>query len=225
MIKFVFRWAFRLVLLAVVLVIGLLLLKDTLIKSLLERQLRQRTGLPARMEKMEVGLMTPTIAIQNLVLHNASEFGGSVFLDIPDLYLEYHPNDLPFGKMRLKLLRLQLREISIVENLQGQTNLVNFLTEVAPRAQGGKGEGSDGWFELSGIDLLNLSVGRVRYENLRLPRRNQDVQLNLQNQIIPNVRSEQDLTALLLKILLRAGITIYADSPRLPQAPPGGTTL
>lgn len=223
MIKFVFRWAFRLVLLTVVLVIGLLLLKDTLIKNLLERHLRQRTGLPTRIEKMEVGLMTPTVSIQNLVLHNSAEFGGSIFLDIPDLYLEYQPNGLAFGNMRLKLLRLQLREISVVENLQGQTNLVSFLAHAGPG--GGRGGSKSGWLELTGIDLLNLSVGRVRYEHLRFPRRNQDVQLNLQNQIIPNIQSEQDLTALLLKILLRAGITIYADSPRSAPAPLRATTL
>jgi hypothetical protein len=57
-------------------------------------------------------------------------------------------------------------------------------------------------------------VDEVRYTNLRLPKRNQEVKLGLKNDLTQNIRTEQDVTGLLFKILLRAGITFYADQPR-----------
>jgi len=65
-----------------------------------------------------------------------------------------------------------------------------------------------------GIDTLNLTVGKVRSINLRLPNRNQEMNLALQNEILQNVRSWDDMAGILLKILVRAGFTIYFDQPQ-----------
>lgn len=215
MIKFVFRWAFRLLILAIVLGIGVLLLKDTIVKEITRQRLQRETGLQVQIGKMELGLLTPTITIQNLVLYNSSDFAGAVFLDVPDLHIEYNRGELPFEKLRLKLLRLNFREINIVENQKGHTNLVDVINKVAPQVLGTQpGSKDEDSFVFGGVDTLNLSVGKVRYLNLRNPKRNQEIQLGMQNEIVQNIRNEQDLTAVLMKVLLRSGITIYVDSPK-----------
>lgn len=206
-----FRWAFRLLVLAIVLVIGLILLKDTLLKEAAEERIRAETGLEVRIGKLDAGLFRPTLTIQDLVIYNAAEFGGGPFFDIPDLHLEYDYG-LPSEGVTLKLLRLNIRELHLVESQAGQTNLMVLLARVAPeslRKKDGTGGEESGF---GGIGMLNLSVGKVRYTSLKNPRRNQEIPVGMKNEIIQDVRTEEDLTAILLKVLLRAGITIYDDA-------------
>jgi hypothetical protein len=210
-IKFVFRWAFRLLLLVLVLGIGFFLLKDNIARNLTEERIRRETGFDAKIGKLEVSLFAPRVRLENVLLYNPPEFGGSLFLDIPDLHVEYDRNRLAMGKLHLKLLRLNLREVHIVESAQGRTNLVEILHKTAPELLVAK-PGSAGGYVFDGIDTLNLSVGTVRYTNLRLPKRNQLAKLDMRDDLTQNLHSEQDFTAILFKVLLRAGIPIYADA-------------
>ena len=54
---------------------------------------------------------------------------------------------------------------------------------------------------------------KVRYTNMRIPKRNQEINLALQNEIVQNVRTWEDMGGLLFKILLRAGFSVYFDQP------------
>lgn len=219
-IKFVFRWAFRLLLLAVVLGIGFLLLKDKVARNYLEDRLRRETGFDVRIGHLEVSLLAPRVSIENAVIYNPADFGGSIFLDIPEVHFEYDKSRLAIGKLHLKLLRLDIREFHIVENQHGRTNLVEVLNKTAPELIGGPAKGG-GSYVFDGIDTLNLSVATVRYTNLRMPKRNQLSKLDLHNDLNLNLRTEQDVTAVLFKIFLRAGIPIYPDSMPANKHQPG----
>lgn len=222
MIKFVFRWAFRLLLLAVVLVIGGLLLKDNIARNLTEDRIRRDTGFDTRIGKLEFSLFSPRVSLENVVMYNPPEFGGSVFLNIPDLHFEYDRKKLALGKLHLTFLRLTLTEFHIVENQHGRTNLLDVLHKVAPEILGSASPSSDRP-TFAGIDTLNLSLEEIRYTNLRYPKRNQEVKLGLRNDLTHNLRSEQDVAAVLFKVLLRAGVTFYS-SPSPAVAPRATTT-
>jgi uncharacterized protein involved in outer membrane biogenesis len=209
-IKFVFRWAFRLLILTIVLVVALILLKDTIARSVVERRIQAETGFDVKIGKLQFGLLTPYVSVEDFVLYNPAEFGGGPFLNIPEMHLEYSP--LGLRQMRLKLLRLNLKELNIVENMAGRTNIVELLARTSPESL--RQSHSTNETEFGGVDMLNLSIGKVRYVDMRRPRRNQEINLNIRNEIVQNVRSQKDLAGLFFKILLRAGITIYLDQPR-----------
>lgn len=211
MIKFVFRWAFRLLVLALVLVIGLVLLKDTLIKEFTQRRIQRETGLQVRIGAMQTALFNSTVSIQDLVIYNPAEFGGGPFLDVPDLHLQYDYGNVGTDGFKLKLLRLDVRELSIVENNAGQTNILAILHKVAPDLLAKDEKDGTGTPGFGGIDMLNLSVGKVRYVNLRNPRRDQEVDVRMRNAIIQNIRTGDDMAGVFLKVLVQAGITIYFD--------------
>jgi hypothetical protein len=212
-IKFVFRWAFRLFLLAVVLVTVLLLLKDTLARNFAEAQIRRETGFEAKIGKLEFSLFSPTMTLENFTLYNPADFGGSTFLEVPELHIEYIRDELAFHRLHLKLLRLNLRSVNIVQDHHGRTNILEFMQKVSPDDAEHSRRRKTEEYEFTGVDMLNLSVGTIHYTNLRFPKRNQEINLALQNEIVRNVRSEQDLAGIILKILLRAGISIYFDNP------------
>src|SRR5688572_31085899 len=209
MIKFIFRWGFRFLILAIVLVVALILLKDQIIKNVAENQIRKSTGMDVKIGAMHVGLTRPVFNVENFVLYNTAEFGGGTFLDVPDLYLEMKP-DAAKGELRFKLVRMNVRELNIVENMQGRTNIssVAGALDTLQRERTNRNEAV-----FKGIDTLNLSVGKIRYINMRMPKRNQEINLALQNEIVLNVRTWEDMAAILFKVLLRAGVSIYFDAP------------
>src|ERR1044071_9205427 len=122
MIKFIFRWAFRLLILAIVLVVALVLLKDEILKNIAEKRIRKSTGMDVKIGALHVGLTQPVFNLENFVLYNTAEFGGGAFLDVPDLHLEFYP-DAAKRELRFKLVRMNVRELNIVQSLQGHTNI------------------------------------------------------------------------------------------------------
>src|ERR1051325_10370657 len=106
------RWCVRivcgLIALAIVLAVIAVLIKDTVAKSLAEKNLRDNTGMDAKISRLEVGLLTPTMSMEGLKLYNTPEFGGGTFIDLPELRLEYIPADVATGKLHLKVVRLNL---------------------------------------------------------------------------------------------------------------------
>jgi hypothetical protein len=48
---------------------------------------------------------------------------------------------------------------------------------------------------------------------MRIPKRNQEINLALHNEIVQNVRTWEDMGSLLFRILLRAGFAVYFDQP------------
>ena len=211
--KFIVRWLFRLLLLTLVLALGALLLKDALLKELAEARIRRRTGLEAQIGRLEVNLLSPTITVEGLKLFNPPEFGGSPLLDIPDGHLEYDRAALRSGRVRLRLLRLRVAELTVVRNAQGLSNLQAVQQMVAARAAA---EGSSLVFD--GIETLNLTFEQVRTYQLGTSTPPKTFHLGLRNEILRNLQTPQDVERALLALAARLGL-----SPLLP--PPAVTNL
>jgi len=121
--KWIFKWVFRLFFLAVVLAIVLLLSLNSILRVLVEHQIRAQTGMDAEIGRFSIGLAEPTVTIQNLKLYNPPSFGGTPFLDIPEIHVEYDRAALAQHKIHVTLLRFNLGELDIVKNEAGQTNI------------------------------------------------------------------------------------------------------
>lgn len=210
MIKFIFRWAFRLLILAIVVVIGLVLLKDEIVRSVAESQIRKATGLETRLGAMHVSFTRPVVSIQNFTLYNSADFGGGILIDVPDLHVELDKS-ASTTDLKFKLVRVNVKELNIVESRAGRTNITDLIAALEKSTGLGKtNRTSDPTFK--GIDTLNLTMGKVRYVSLRDPRRNQEIPVMLNNDIVLNVRTWGDMGGILFKVLLRAGFSLYLDS-------------
>lgn len=212
--RFLFRWAFRLILLAVVLAVALVLLKDTLLKSYAEHRIQTQTGLDAKIERLQAGLFSPTLTIENLKLYNAAEFGGSPLLDLPELHLEFESSRLALRKLHFKLVRLRLNELNIMESKNGRTNITGFVGELQKVSSTHDNNSLAADFQFAGIDVLNLTMGMVRYSSLKQPGKDMDVQLGLKNEILTHIKTLPELSELILNILFKRGITITSQGDR-----------
>ena len=207
--KWLFKWLFRLFLLAVVLIVILLLSFNSMVRVYLEHRLRAQTGMDAEIGKITIGLVEPTVTIQNFKLFNPPDFGGTPFLDIREIHVEYDRAALFRHEIHLPLLRLNLGELDIVKNEAGRTNIFSLgVTLPSKKSGGGKSAANfkkQTGFEFKSIDVLNVSVGTAKFIDLKDPSNNRTQRIGLDNCVLKNVKSQADLAGLAVLIALRGG--------------------
>jgi uncharacterized protein involved in outer membrane biogenesis len=227
MIKFIFKWLFRLVLLAVALVVILLLAHNAILRVYLEHQIHARTGMQAEIGKFSLGLADPTVTIRDFKLYNPPDFAGTPFLDIREIHVEYDPAALARHELHITLMRFNLGEIDVVKNQAGQTN-VFFPRLGAPANKAGGNAGKlftkQTGLEFKGIDVLNVSVGTARYIDLNNQQNNRTQIIGIQNCVLKNVKSPADLGGLAAFIALRGG-DFFKSMLGPPRQSPGGLPL
>jgi uncharacterized protein involved in outer membrane biogenesis len=206
------RCALYLFIVLVVLFVAAVLLLDTIVKQVVQSRLRARTGMDARIGMVDVGLLSPTITIENFKLYNTADFGGSVFIDMPELHLEYDPLAIRSGKLHFKLVRLDLAEVALVQDKKGRLNVLDLEKRSRSASRGKKSFADD--LKFTGIDTFNLSLGRFRLSNLASGRE-EEIQFGIKNQISRNVRSEADLAGLNPLLAARAASVSSSTNPTL----------
>ncbi len=205
MIRRLFRWTLYLFIALVVLFVAAILLLDTAARALIENRIRKQTGLEAKVGHCRVGLNRSTLTLENLTLNNTAEFGGGPFLEIPELHLEIHRQDLGAGRLHFRLVRLNVARIHVVQRKDGMTNLRAFQQEHPAPPPGSanvstKAAGGSPGFDR--IDMFNLTLGRADYVSLQDPSRNREAPLNVRNQIYQNVFAN-DLESIFIALALK----------------------
>ena len=214
-----FRWIFRtviaLILLLIVLAVAVVLLKDVIAKSLAEKNLRDNTGMDAKIEKMEVGLVTPTVNLEGLKLYNTADFGGGTFLEMPELRIEYIPGEVRDGKLHLKTVRLNLAMVHIVKGKDGKTNLemLQQQTKNKSAAPTDKSKSGKPAVEFGGIDTLYLTVGKLKITDLGHPENNQEINMGLKDEVGRNLQTEAELTGWFAGIVFKLYLQEMMTNP------------
>ena len=205
--KWFFKWAFRLFLLVVVLAVIFFLSLDTIIRVVMENRIRAQTGMDAEIGKFTLGLVEPTITIKDFKLFNPPSFGGTPFLDIKEIHVEYDRAALAKSDLHITLLRFNLAELDIVKNQTGQTNIFSIAALPSVKKSGGKEKsfGAQTGMEFSGIDVLNVSIGKARFIDLKDPQNNREQVIGIENCVMKDVKTPADIGGLALLVALRSG--------------------
>ncbi len=187
--KFLARWLFRLLVLALALAVALLLLRDHLLEEYLEAHGQRLTGLEVRIGRVESGLLRPELHLEDVRVYDPPEFGGGPFLTAREVHLEYDPAALARGSLRLRLLRAHVAELVVTEDSQGGQNLRTLaargLLRDAPAAP---------WpLQWEGVETVNLTVDRVRRVNPWQPARNLSLDPGVRQAVFKSVCTVQDL--------------------------------
>jgi uncharacterized protein involved in outer membrane biogenesis len=212
MVKFVFKWALRLLLLVIVLAVVFFLSLDSILRVIIQHNIRAQTGMDAEIGKFHLGLLEPVVEIKDLTIHNPPAFAGTPFLNIPEIHVEYDRDALRRNEIHITLLRFDLGELDVVKNQDGQTNLLSLGMQLPTKETAAKSRGADlaefkkqTGMEFKGIDCLNVSVGRFKYLDLQNQSNNLEQKIGLENCVITNVTSLADLTGLGVVLGLRSG--------------------
>ena len=208
--KTILKWFFGALLLLAVLFVILLLSLDTILRVTTENRIRAQTGMDAEIGKFHLGILEPVVSIKDFKIYNPPEFGGTPFLNIPEVHVEYDRDALVKNKIHLTLVRFNLGELDIVKNEAGKTNLFSLGLALPEKSKAGGGQQLKDFtrrtgLEFQGIDALNVSVGTARFIDLKDPRNNRAQKIGIDNLVMKNVKTPADLTGLAVLVALRSG--------------------
>jgi hypothetical protein len=206
--KWIFKWLLRLFILAAMLVVVFFLSLNSILRVVIEHNIRAQTGMDAEVGGFKLGLVEPTIEIQNLKIFNPPSFGGTLFLDIPEIHAEYDRAALAKREIHVTLMRFNLGEFDIVKNETGRTNIFS-LGVTAPAKKPGGGQPKINFkrqtgYDFTGIDVLTVWVGTAKYIDLKDQRNNRTQTIEIEDCPIRNVKSQTDLAGLAVLIELRS---------------------
>ncbi len=199
--RFLFRWIFRLVVLAVLVGVALFVFRDAILEEITEQRLSARTGLDVRIDRLELALLKPTVTIEGFRVYNPSEFGGGAFLDLRELHVEYHRKPLAQGRMRFKLLRVDLDEMTLVRGRDGRWN----FQEIGERINARRPEYEEP-LAFAGIDVLNLSVGQVKRVDLEAGGAARVYRADLRDELFTELYYPSDYVKAASRLALKLGL-------------------
>lgn len=176
------KWLFILVLIVAALAAGLLFSKDAIAKAAVEQQIRAQTGMDVKIGKFSLSVMSPIATIENLTLYNTADFGGTPFLNIRELHIQFDREALAHRELKLKLLKLNIAELSVVRNDLGQTNIA--MLAAAPKLTN-----STEMVDFKGIEVANFSVTKAFYLDLKNQKNNRQLNLNVQNLVFRDLKT------------------------------------
>jgi hypothetical protein len=182
---------------------------DSILRVVAEHNIRRQMGMEAEIGRFHVGLIDPVIQIENLRIYNPKSFGGTPFVNIPEIHVEYDKPALTSGEIHLTILRFNLGELDIVKNEQGQTNIFSMGVEVPTKEDLKKNKAMEEFkkrtgLNFEGIDVLTVSVGTFKYIDLKDPKNNRTQVVGLENVPLRNVKVEADLAGLILDVVLHS---------------------
>ena len=217
--KRVLRWVVWF-LISILLVLGAaLLLKDTIIKSIAERRLGHKTGLEIRIGRVEVGLFSPTVALENFRVFNPPDFGGARLLDVSTGSCLLDWQQLKTNRLHFNDLRLHLAELNVIKRKDGALNLES-VKEII-RINVLKDRNKKKWiFRFGGIDRLDLTVEKVNYIDEKQPTNSLQFDLGIKNEIITSLRTEEDFNQWLHAFVMRMAFQESMKNPRLKENGP-----
>ncbi len=155
--------------LLILVAVGLLLFfgRVILVKAAVSVGVKKVTGLPLRIERMQVGVFRTTVGAQGVQLLNPAGFPDRVMADIPELYVDY---DLPAffrGKIHLEELKIHLREFVVVRNARDELNLdsLSSVQQAKARKEEKPVPSHSRKPAPLQMDRLHLKVGKVIYKD------------------------------------------------------------
>ena len=194
--------------------------RDQIFAVLAERKIKAMTGMEASVGRLETRFLDCAMTLENVVVVNPPDFGGSPLIDLKELYFQGYADDLAAERLRFKEVRLNISEINLVESKDGRTNIADvfgILQNGIPEPE----KDSEKEIPFLGIDRLELTFGKVKFTSLREPARNTEFNVGLKNEVLTNVTSMTNLNALMFKVLFRHGVTILSnpEPPRRRELP------
>ena len=109
----------------VLVIIAIVANREWIAKEVVEQKIRTATGMEPEIGDISFGVLDPKVTLENFKLYNSADFGGTLFLDVPELHIEYDRAALRRHELHITLMRVNLHELDVVKNEDGATNILS----------------------------------------------------------------------------------------------------
>lgn len=201
-----------LVVIVLIFLLGFCWMRDSFIGSLVADIAGKITGAPTRIGGFSLSVIRQSVKISDFKIYNPRGFPKGVLVDIPRMKVACNLGALFTGKIHLKQLELEIKEIGMVRNKNGQLNVDSLkITEDKPAGKEKKKLAKQLAVQM---DLVSLSMGRVVSTDYGAegPPVIKVYEINLKK-TYKNIASAQQLAALIISEPLKAagiqGLKVY----------------
>ncbi len=194
---------------------------DYIAKKILEGRIERATGFRTSVGNLNIGFKNATVEMTDLVLRNPRGFDDQTFLEMPDLHIEYDRDALRSGKIHLKIVRINLRKVHLVENQGGVSNVDALQKQPKSAARSipttaQTNQISPG-FVFDGIDRMDVSLGSIEFTSQRTPEKNLRQDFAVTNEVFNNLKTDLDFQTAGVVLILKAGLSGALDLDTLFQ--------
>jgi hypothetical protein len=211
------RWAIRLLGLLLIGLVAVAVWRNAWLRPMLEDSLRASTGMDAQVGQLRVHLWSPTVRLERVLLYARAEHGGGPWLVLPEVYLEYDFARLLRRELRFKLVRASVLDLLVLESGPGRSSLSELRAALAPAVAQ---PAAPPWFRFTGIETLNLSMGRVIVASLQRPGTMRVYPVNIQGALLRDMTSLADLHRQVVRLLASRGVPLTESGALQAVEPP-----
>ena len=203
----------RIVIGLVVLLVALYLGRNFIARKAVEIGTEKVTGFPLEIGSVDLGILSGTLEVNNLKLMNPPAFHGGTFVDLPHFKVDYRTLSMLSGTPHLNEVDVNVEQVVLVKNEQGETNANALQAKVTPAEQPAKGgtETKAASRTKYQVDLVKVHVGTVikRVYGKGQPA---DTKITLNKDIeIKDVNDSSSITALVMQATLGPVAEVAGD--------------
>lgn len=146
------------------------------------------TGFPLEIGSVSLGLFSSKVDVHDLKLMNPSEFQEKMFVDMPQLYVDYRLGSMLSGAPHINDMLINIKQLVIVKNTKGESNAQKLKGVVS------SGKSSSKYY----VDTLRVHIGTVTIKDYSRPKPTErNVTLNV-DATYKNISDSTDITRLVL---------------------------
>ena len=188
--------------LLLVLVAGLYLGRNAIARYAVQAGAEKITGFPLKIGSLDLEFGQSRIAVRDIQLLNPPEFKEPVFVEMPELTVDYDAGSMLGGTPHLTNLVVDLKRVVIVRTKNGDSNAMKLKGALG--SGGGGGGGGKNHYK---VDTLRLKIGTVELKDYKAGNTMQrSIPLNLDD-TYHNLTDATDINRLvLLTILKKSGL-------------------
>jgi uncharacterized protein involved in outer membrane biogenesis len=146
-----------------VLIAGLYLGRNVIARYAVQAGATEMTGFPLKIGSLDLAFAQSRIAVHDIELLNPPEFKEPVFVEMPELTMDYDAGSMLSGTPHLKNLVVDLKRIVVVRTKDGDSNAMKLKGVVAP--------GKDGAAKPKAhykVDTFRLKIGTVELKDYKM---------------------------------------------------------
>ena len=149
-----------LLVLVAVAVIGVLS-RNFIARNAVEIGVKKVTGFPLAIGAVQIGLFSSQLDVHDLKLLNPPEFEDQRFVDLPLFQLQYDLGAILHGKLHIKELVVNVKEVVLVTNAKRQTNSDTIQDKLAPASSSTTTETTPAKKTPYQVDLMHVHIGTI----------------------------------------------------------------
>jgi hypothetical protein len=173
-----------------ILVVVLFLSLNLIARFSVEYGAKKITGFPLSVGSVSLHLFSSKVDVRDIVLKNPSEFQEPMFVDMPELYVDYRLGSMISGAPHINDMLINIKQLVVVKNNKGESNAQKLKGIVSPSGSSKSSKYA--------VDKLRIHIGTVTIKDYsRAKPYEHTTALNI-DVTYPNITDSTDISRLVL---------------------------